>query len=167
MPQKARDFAFCEVTGVHAPTGPAVISGAFVKELTMAAVAEPFAAAQKDDRAAGPFHNAAVLPLEGSSVATPASPSTCSVNNSSPEARQKSAVGDDFRPGVAFRAGPPSEGTSQMSPAVEPSSLMMPWITAMVLPSGEKRGQAICSGGFQMDFVSPVPAPIVYSRAIQ
>ena len=45
-----------------------------------------------------------------------------------------------------------------MSPPVWPSSLMIPWITAIDFPSGDQRGPAICSGGFQIDVVLPLSA---------
>ena len=40
-------------------------------------------------------------------------------------------------------------------------------MTAIVFPSGEKRGQAICSGGFQSVRVAPVSAAIASSSATQ
>ncbi len=56
---------------------------------------------------------------------------------------------------VARAAGARDAGTSQTSPPLEPSSLMIPWITAIARPSGEKRGQAIWSGGFQIERAVP------------
>ena len=60
--------------------------------------------------------------------------------------------------GVRLRNEVASTATDQMSPPVEPSSLMMPWMTATNLPSGEKRGQAIWSDGFRIERVCPVAA---------
>ena len=71
---------------------------------------------------------------------------------------QKSADAEAFIPSVRFFGAPPDAGTVQMSPPVEPSSLMRPWMTATSFPSGENRGQAIWSAGFQMDRALPVPA---------
>src|SRR5215813_13410517 len=105
-----------------------------------------------------PFQRVATFPLEGSIEETADSPSTCSVKRIEPAGRQRRALGEDLRSGVMSFASPPEAGTVQMSPPVEPSSLIRPWMTAIVFPSGENRGQAICSGGFQTDRACPVSA---------
>src|SRR6266496_238655 len=48
------------------------------------------------------------------------------VKRFSSEVRKKSWLGEAAIPGVAFLASPPPAGTSQMSPPVEPKSLMSP-----------------------------------------
>ena len=86
------------------------------------------------------------------------SPSWCAVNTMSPPARQDSQLAEARRSPVRLRAAPPAAGTSMMSPPLEPSSLISPWMTAMDAPSGDHRGYAIWKGGFQRDRVSPLAA---------
>jgi hypothetical protein len=92
----------------------------------MAADAGPVRATEKLDRADGPVQSVAVFPVAGFNVATPVSPSTYSANRISPADRQKRWDGEALRSGVRFFGSPPDAGTSQMSPPVAPSSLMMP-----------------------------------------
>ena len=70
----------------------------------------------------------------------PASSQTkrCSLSSHSIQA------GEVGRPSVRSRGTPPRAGTIQTSPPVEPWSLIKPPMKAMVLPSGDQRGTAIC-----------------------
>ena len=154
------------MTGSQLPTAPATTSGGCRKEERTAADAGLAAAIVKLLITAGARQAVVIFP-EASSVATPSSPSTYSVKTISPEGRQNREEADAFIPGVRFCAGPPAAGTVQMSPPVDPSSLISPWISAIRDPSGDQRGQAIWSGGFQSDRVPLPSAFTLYSWAVQ
>ncbi len=118
----------------------------------------PAAATARSSSASASVQSGITLPVPGSSAATPRPPSTASWKRISPGARQKSARTEAFLSGVRLRAPSPEAGTTQMSPPVDPSSLMRPWMTAIDLPSGEKRGQAIWRGGSQIARAAPESA---------
>ena len=154
-PHSGRIPALACVRVVQAPIGPATTSCGCENEERTAALASPCFAAENFATTAEPRQRVRIFP-EASSAAMPSSPSTYSVNRISLPERQKSADAEAFIPSVRFLGAPPAAGTVQMSPPVEPSSLMSPWITAISRPSGDHRGQAIWSGGFQMDFARPL-----------
>ena len=157
-PQKRFAPEFSDDSAFHSPSSPAQASGGRVNELRITAVSSPFLAGAKCSSPSAPAHRRSSFPSAGWIAATPSPPSTHAVNRISPSGCQKSWWADQFVPGVRFLAAPPSTGTVQTSPPVEPSSLMMPWMTATERLSGEKRGQAICSSGFQIARVCPVAA---------
>ena len=89
--------------------------------------------------------------------AIPNPPSRCPAKRSSDGERQARRLADQCIPGVRLRGGACAgdAGTSHTSPPFEPSSLMIPWITATDRPSGEKRGHASWSFGFQIERAAP------------
>src|SRR5580698_5350465 len=100
-------------------------------------------------RDSAPDQSCEIFPLVRSTDAMPDSPSMFSVNkilSLSPRLPdfQKMQSGEAAIPGVILRALPPPADTTKMSPPVEPSSLIMPSIKAILLPSGDQRGSAIC-----------------------
>src|SRR5512140_741790 len=55
--------------------------------------------------------------------------------------------GDSVIPGVTFRGLPPLAGSTKISPAGIPSSLMSPPMKAMEEPFGDHSGTATCMDG--------------------
>src|SRR5579863_3015270 len=95
----------------------------------------------------GPAHSGEIFPFARSIVATPAWPSMFCVKRISRGVFQYSHDGEAAIPGLTLRASPPDEGTVKMSPPIDPSSLINPPMNAIVFPSGDQRGTAICKGG--------------------
>src|SRR5260370_29976745 len=88
-----------------------------------------------------------LLPLLGSSVAMALLPPTNSLKRIFPSGCQPSHAAEAFLSFVRFFASPPSVLMVKMSPPVRPSSLMMPSMKAIRLPSGDHTGLATCSLG--------------------
>src|SRR5262249_2544206 len=78
---------------------------------------------------------------------------------------QVSQLADAFSAGVRLRGSPPATGTVKISPPLAPSSLIRPPINAMLWPSGDQRGTAICVAGLRISRTSPVAADTSYRRA--
>src|SRR5579872_2688745 len=95
----------------------------------------------------GPAHCEEIFPFARSMVSTPACPSMFCVKRISRGFFQYGHDGDAEIPGVTLRASPPDEGTVKMSPPMDPSSLINPPMNAIVFPSGDQRGTAICKEG--------------------
>ena len=95
----------------------------------------------------GPRQTCATWPVATATLATPVSPSKRPAKRIVSVDCHVSQLGDAGIFGVTFRAMPPWAGMTKMSPPVEPSSLMMPAMNAMLFPSGDQRGTAICKGG--------------------
>src|SRR5947208_7039349 len=72
-------------------------------------------------------------------------PPTASLNKIRSGSIQKTEPGEVFRPFVLFVRPEPSAAIVQRSPPWFPSSLMMPSIKAIDLPSGDQRGTATCN----------------------
>ena len=140
------------------PIGPAHTSGGSWNDSRIATVASPRVAVPKWPSFSAPVNRTVSRPVAGSIEARPYPPSTGPAKRSSPAERQARLAADQRMPGVRLRGEPPPReaGTSHTSPPLEPSSLMIPWITAIVRPSGEKRGHAIWRGGFQIESAFPV-----------
>src|SRR5205807_4487126 len=99
--------------------------------------------------------------------AIPQPPSTCSANTMrSGDRSQVSQLADAFSPGVRWRGSPPAAGTVKMSPPLAPSSLIKPPTKAIVLPSGDQRGTAICIDGLRISRTAPDEADIAQSLAM-
>ena len=139
---------------VHEPIGPAHTSGACRNDCRTTADVRPSVAKDApysphppSEISSGPDQTGVTFALLTSRVASPISPSTISLNRILSPDCQCSPLGEALIPGVTFFAVPPPAGMIKMSPPVEPSSLMIPEIKAMFLPSGDQRGTAICKGG--------------------
>src|ERR1700722_9235247 len=145
-PQLGFMSSFAWVTCRQWPAGPAHNSGGCAGELRTAA--EFSRSAENDiEIDSGPDHSFETFPLASSTAEMPDSPSMFSVNRISALDFQKIAFGEAAISEVTFRAFPPPAGTTKISPPVEPSSLISPSIKAMLMPSGDQRGSAICQRG--------------------
>src|ERR1700722_9785977 len=142
------------VTCFQSPIDPAHTSGGRAAEFRITAEVWRLAASEtlgplaaSLEITSGPVQREEIFPLARSIVETPAWPSMFPVKRISPGDSQYSHDGDAAIPGVTLRASPPDAGRAKMSPPIDPSSLINPPIKAMVFPSGDQRGTAICSGG--------------------
>src|SRR6266851_422803 len=97
--------------------------------------------------APSPDQRCSILPVAGSSVAMALLPPTNSLKSIFPFGCQPSHAAEAFISFVRFFASPASLLMVKMSPPVSPSSLMMPSMKAIRLPSGDQTGLAICSFG--------------------
>ena len=142
------------VTCFHSPIGPAHTSGGCAAEwritaevLWSAASEIPIPPQASVVTTSGPVHRGVILPVATSTVAAPASPSMFSAKRILSGDCQVIQLGDALISGVRLRASPPLAGTKKTSPPVDPSSLISPAMNAILLPSGDQRGTAICKGG--------------------
>src|SRR5713226_4853451 len=95
-----------------------------------------------------------------------ASPSTISVVKISSRPVQDRQVTEAFSSGVTFRGSPPPAGITKRSPPGAIKSLMSPPMKAMLLPSGDHLGEAICNFGLRIENVFPEPTSRRYSSAV-
>src|ERR1700733_5991084 len=154
LPQAGCTLSLIRVTCFQSPIVPAHISGGWAAEFRISAEAWRLAASEMVGPLSAslpitsdPVHCEEIFPLARSMVATPACPSTFSVKRISLGDFQYSHDGDAPIPGVTSRASPPDACTVKMSPPIDPSSLIKPPMNAIVFPSGDQRGTAICNGG--------------------
>src|SRR5271163_2476960 len=96
----------------------------------------------------------------------PASPSTYSPNSIFPSGVQVSQLAEAFSSGVIFLGSPPAAEVTHTSPPTLGSSLISPAMKAILCPSGDHAGLAICSAGLCIDFIKPVAASSVNNSAI-
>src|SRR5580704_3987159 len=153
-PQLGRKPSLMRVTCFHSPIVPAHISGGWTEECRITAEVWRSAASERVgspsatvEMTSGPVHSRESFPLERSTLETPAWPSMFSVKRILLGDSQYSHDGDAAIPGVTLRAFSPVAETVKMSPPIDPSSLISPPMNAMVLPSGDQRGTAICNEG--------------------
>src|SRR5579859_2541335 len=139
------------VIGFHWPMGPAQTSGGWASDCRTTAADLPSAESETAVpqplavNCSGACASVSIVPPATSTVATPLSPSTSSPKRIfAPPGNQASQLADAFIPGVMFFAGPPSAGTTKISPPTAGSSLIRPEMKATDLPSGDQAGIAIC-----------------------
>src|SRR5271165_6048601 len=160
------------VIWLHLPISPAQISGGALKELRITAEVLPSRATDKLAPqkpiviCSAPRNISWICPFPGSTVAIPASPCTYSPNRIFWSGVHVGQLAEAFISCVAFFASPPLAAMVYTSPPTLGSSLINPAMNAMVFPSGDHAGLAICSGGLWIDSIKPVAASSVYSSAI-
>src|SRR5579864_1639470 len=152
-PQAGLRLALRVVICFQAPIGPAHTSGGWLNDWRMMALVLPSAAT--DTAMPQPFaviwssacHRVSIFAVAGSTLASPAPPSTHSPKRTLPFLVQVNQLAEAFISGVTFLASPPVAGITKMSPPTEGSSLIKPPMNATDFPSGDHAGTAICSDG--------------------
>src|SRR5882724_2317520 len=164
---------FAWVSWVQSPTGPAQTSGGDSSDSRTTATVRPSRVAEKlGTHVPAPvvIHSSAdqsgrVSPVCESSSARAEPPPAHAATSSEPGlAAHSSEAADVFAPSVRLRGSPPVAGTTHTSPPVVPRSLISPPTYAIVLPSGDHRGWAICVAGRAISRRSP-ETETAYSRA--
>src|SRR5271170_6002362 len=165
--------ALTAVKSRQCPMAPTSISGAVVKDsCTAAVIPDGHAAAWPSPviKDSSPLHKTrGVLrsrpdPRSTHCVLSPASNCACS----RPPQSQNSDVADAGIAGVIFVTEPPSRVSVYTSPPVEPKSLMIPAMKAMLAPSRDTLGIAICcrSAGVYSTLGRACAAEKAYSFAL-
>ncbi len=151
-PQSGFTVSLSCVICFQLPIGPAHTSCGCRKESRTAAVVTPSRAIDSEiarpvETCSAPLHTCSTPPL-ADTRANPDMPlmsTPARIVRESPSHVSVAALA--CMPGVRFVAAPPLDGTIMTSPPFDPWSLISPSMKAMLLPSGDQRGQATCSAG--------------------
>src|SRR5437667_4290408 len=94
-----------------------------------------------------PDHSSSILSVPTSTRVTALLPRESCTNKICAGEVHASQLAEPRSLGVTLRGSPPLALMINTSPPVDASSLINPAMKAILLPSGEQRGMAICNGG--------------------